>query len=376
MICVIVARAKNSSTVMAKPEYYIGLMAGTSLDGVDGVIIDANDADFLTTAYLPYSDSLKNELRILTQTGQIQLVELAELDRQVAGLFAETVQTLLKKSGILAADIRAIGSHGQTIFHQGGYYSMQIGHGALIAEQTHIPVVNDFRMNDIAIGGQGAPLTPLYHQHLLGGDGIVINLGGIANLTQVSLGKVGGFDTGPANVLLDQWMQKSQQLDYDKNGEWARSGTLDEDLLSALLADAYFQKPAPKSTGSEYFNLTWLAAHLSAERRPQDVQRTLLELSAISISAHICAGSSVYLCGGGVHNAFLIERLSYLNPNSNMLTTAQLGMDADYVEAAAFAFFAKLTLHNKPANLTAVTGAKALRVLGAIHPFSRENATT
>jgi len=208
----------------------------------------------------------------------------------------------------------------------------------------------------------------MYHRHLLQGkEGVVINLGGIANITQVLKGIVTGFDTGPANTLLDSWIKRSKQLDYDRDGVWARSGLIDERLLNTLLADEYFKKPAPKSTGPEYFNLDWLAAYLSGDESPADVQRTLVELTAMSISQQITQGADVYLCGGGVHNLFLAERLVYLNPHSKVSTTNDLGMPVDYVEAAAFGFFAQQTLKGKTSNLPLVTGAKGARILGAIY---------
>ncbi|RUM78711.1 MAG: anhydro-N-acetylmuramic acid kinase [Candidatus Thioglobus sp.] len=346
----------------------IGLMSGTSLDGVDAVVINTTATQLLAQTYLPYPKSLKQQLQKLTQSGQTQLKDLAGIDIQVAHFFADAVAVLLKNSNISATDIKVIGSHGQTIFHQGGEYSMQIGHGAIIAERSGITVVSDFRMNDIAAAGQGAPLTPMYHQHLLQGkEGVVINLGGIANLTQVSKGIVTGFDTGPANTLLDSWIKKSKQLDYDRDGIWARSGFVDEYLLNALLADEYFKKPAPKSTGPEYFNLAWLTTYLSGDESPADVQRTLVELTAMSISQQITQGADVYLCGGGVHNLFLAERLAYLNPHSKVSTTNDLGMPVDYVEAAAFGFFAQQTLKGKTSSLPLVTGAKGARILGAIY---------
>jgi len=358
--------AKNTKIAMAS--LCIGLMSGTSLDGVDAVVINTTATQLLAQTYLPYPKSLKQQLQKLTQSGQTQLKDLAGIDIQVAHFFADAVDTLLKNANILATDIKVIGSHGQTIFHQGGEYSMQIGHGAIIAERSGIVVVSDFRMNDIAAAGQGAPLTPMYHRHLLQGkEGVVINLGGIANLTQVLKGIVTGFDTGPANTLLDSWIKKSKQLDYDRDGVWARSGLIDERLLNALLADEYFKKPAPKSTGPEYFNLDWLAAYLSGDESPADVQRTLVELTAMSISQQITQGADVYLCGGGVHNLFLAERLAYLNPHSKVSTTNDLGMPVDYVEAAAFGFFAQQTLKGKTSNLPLVTGAKGTRILGAIY---------
>ena len=353
---------------MAKGSLYIGLMSGTSLDGVDAVIIDGSATKLLSQTYLPYTHDLKEQLRTLSQTGQTSLENLATIDVQVAHVFADAVHALLESSNTRAKQISVIGSHGQTVFHKGGKYSMQIGHGSIIAERTGIAVVNDFRMNDIAASGQGAPLTPAYHQHLLGNkDGVVINLGGIANLTQISKSVVTGFDTGPANTLLDNWIKKCKQLDYDRDGIWARSGFISDDLLSALLADSYFKKPSPKSTGPEYFNLEWLNSYLTGTETDADVQRTLVELTAMSISKHIPKNTNVYLCGGGVHNLFLAERLAYLNPHSEMMTTDDLGMPVDYVEAAAFAFFAQQTLKGKTSSLPLVTGAKGARILGAIY---------
>jgi len=361
-----VVLAKNIKTAMAN--LCIGLMSGTSMDGVDAVVIDAKATHLLAQVYLPYPEPLKQQLQTLVQSGQAQLEVLADIDTQVAHFFADAVDALLESSNIATADISVIGSHGQTIFHQGGKYSMQIGHGAILAERSGIAVVSDFRMNDIAASGQGAPLTPMYHQHLLQDkEGVVVNLGGIANLTHASKDSVVGFDTGPANTLLDNWIKKYKQLDYDRDGIWARSGFVDERLLSAMLADEYFKKPAPKSTGPEYFNLAWLESHLAGNESAVDVQRTLVELTAMSISQHLVQDTDVYLCGGGVHNLFLAERLVYLNPNSKVSTTDDLGMPVDYVEAAAFGFFAQQTLAGKTSSLPSVTGAKGARILGAIH---------
>ncbi len=355
---------------MAKTASYIGLMSGTSLDGVDAVIVEDDCRQIIASHYLPYPNTLKNQLKSLTQSGQTSLKNLAQLDIEVATIFAQAVNQLLEQARPDSKNVEAIGSHGQTIYHQGGAYSMQIGHGALIAEQTSITTVADFRMQDVAAGGQGAPLTPKYHQYLLDGkDGVVINLGGIANITIIKNGGVSGFDTGPANTLLDNWIFTQKQLDYDQDGLWAKTGKADEALLQALLADDYFAEKSPKSTGPEYFNLAWLAQYLSGNEPPQDVQRTLLELSAISISQHIPKDVDVYLCGGGVHNKLLLERLAEQNPNSKITTTEALGVHPDFVEAAAFAYFAKQTLAGKPSNLPAVTGASNERILGAIYAF-------
>ena len=346
----------------------IGLMSGTSLDGVDAVLVDNTATNILSQVYLPYAQSFKEQLRQLTSDQPVHLAQLAQLDRQVANYYCEAVQKLLEVSQCRSEEVLAIGSHGQTIFHHGGQYSMQIGNGALIAEGTGITVVCDFRMSDIAAHGQGAPLTPKYHQHLLRDkSGIVVNLGGIANLTVIKDNRVLGFDTGPANTLLDNWIKQHKSLDYDRDGVWSRSGFVDERLLQKLLDDPYFAKKWPKSTGPEYFNLAWLESYLEGGESPEDVQRTLVELSAVTISQHIKEDMEVYLCGGGVHNLFLLERITYLNPNNQITTTQTLGMSADYVEAAAFAFFAKQTLESKPSNVISVSGATKEKILGAIY---------
>ncbi len=348
--------------------HYIGLMSGTSLDGVDGVVLDNSGNKILAQVYIQFSTELRESLLELTQNSQTSLKNLINIDIEVANHFAKAALQLLDMLKISSQDVVAIGSHGQSVFHQGGKYSMQIGHGAIIAEQTKITTVSDFRMQDVAAGGQGAPLTPLYHQHLLNGkDGIVINLGGIANITKAQNGKIIGFDSGPANTLLDNWIKKSKNLEYDRDGVWARSGFVDEVLLEKLLNDDYFHKEHPKSTGPEYFNLGWLSKYLEGNEADADVARTLIELTVMSVSAHISNEADVYLCGGGVHNLFLFERLEYQNPNNNIMLTNDLGVHVDYVEAAAFGFFAKQTLAGLPSNLPEVTGAKGLRVLGAVY---------
>ena len=349
--------------------YYIGLMSGTSLDGVDGVIVDS-DINIIAKVCLPYPLLLKQALKTLIKNGKASFIELANIDKKVAQIFATTANTLLKMTNLTKTSIAAIGSHGHTVFHKGGVYSMQIGHGSFIAEQTGIKVVNDFRMGDIAANGQGAPITPIYHNMLLKkNDAIIINLGGIANLTQVVKTKIIGFDTGPANTLLDSWIKKCRGDNYDKDGLWARCGNIDKILLSRLLSDPYFAQPSPKSTSVEYFNLNWLMTYLQGSELEGDVQRTLLELTVMSISRYITKGLDVYLCGGGVHNLFLFERLKFLNYYNKIFTTNELGVDVDYVEAVAFAFFAKQALEGIATNLSEVTGAKGAKVLGAIHAY-------
>jgi anhydro-N-acetylmuramic acid kinase len=362
----LVVQKKNTKIAMVS--YYLGLMSGTSMDGVDGVIVDENCKKIIASACVAYPPELKNHLQQLSQTGSTSLADLAQADIAVAQIFSQTANQLLAHSQIDKNAILAIGSHGQTVFHQGGVYSMQIGHGALIAEQTGITTVADFRMQDVAAGGQGAPLTPFYHQHLLEGkDGVVVNLGGIANITIVKNSEVLGFDTGPANTLLDAWARQEKQMDFDKDGIWARLGKVDKVLLDALLADNYFNAPTPKSTGPEYFNLKWLSQYLNGNEKPEDVQRTLVELTAMSIFANIPKGEKVCLCGGGVHNLFLVERLVGLAPQNTIALTDDININPDSVEAAAFAYFAKQTMNGKPSNLPTVTGAKAKKILGAVY---------
>ena len=366
MIPVHVDPAKNTKTAMAK--YYLGLMSGTSLDGVDAVLMDEDCRQVVGSYYLPYSAKLKAELLDLTQSDNTTLQQLSATDIAVAEHFADCANALVAHQQIDTTEIGAIGSHGQTIYHQGGVYSHQIGHGAIIAQKTGINVVNDFRMADVTAGGQGAPLTPLYHQHLLSGEpGVVVNLGGIANISIIGEAETLGFDSGPANTLIDNWTRACKGLDYDRDGIWSRSGFVLQPMLEAMLDDAYFQQAAPKSTGPEYFNLTWLRGFLPSEYQEQDVARTLIELSVLSISQHIPKGENVYLCGGGVHNLFLAERLAYLNPDSEVGVTNDLGVHVDFVEAAAFAFFAKQTLDQQPSNLPSVTGASTEKILGAMH---------
>lgn len=349
-------------------DFYLGLMAGTSLDGVDCALIDDTGRQLLAHYYLPYPTDLKDNLRDL-MADNLNLKNLADADIKVAKIFADAAKTLLKNNDIDPKKVRAVGSHGQTIWHKGGVYSMQIGHGTLLAEHLKMLVVADFRMADVAAGGQGAPLTPFYHRHILAGnDGVVVNLGGIANLTIVKNGQVEACDSGPANTLLDAWIRKCCGQNYDNNGVWARSGTVDEDLLRQLLSNDYFQKPAPKSTGIEDFNLAWVEDYLTADKYDNTaVQRTLTELTAVSISHHIPDKMPIFLCGGGVKNTFLIERLAALNPENTISTTDDLGINPDFVEAAAFAFFAKQTLKKQPSNLPEVSGAKGSRILGAIY---------
>jgi anhydro-N-acetylmuramic acid kinase len=366
--------------------FYIGLISGTSLDGIDAALVDFSSAEarLHTALHTPYSASILSELRSLRQPGDNEIDRLGELDRCVALAFADAVQALLAKAGVEANRITAIGSHGQTVRHRPSAnhpFTLQIGDPNTLAEETGITTVGDFRRRDIAAGGEGAPLVPAFHQalfRLIESPRIVLNLGGIANITclpPLHQGSVTGYDTGPANALLDAWIQRHRDLAYDDQGAWAGSGQLNECLLLRLLDDPYFVQTPPKSTGTEYFNLTWLDALLPDQAPPPaDVQRTLVELTARTVADAIkreqFEQAEVIVCGGGAHNCFLLERLGRHLPEASVVTTTAYGLDPDWIEAMAFAWLAKQTLAGLSGNLPSVTGARRAVPIGAIHPGS------
>jgi len=365
-------------------EHYIGLMSGTSLDAIDAVLVDlsTDESTILMTHSTPMPLALKKQIQTLCHPSNNELNQMGEADKALGELFSEAVFALLKKANLAAKDIRAIGSHGQTIRHMPhaeNPFTIQIGDPNTMAALTQITTVADFRRRDIALGGQGAPLTPAFHQHLLqhhDKDHWVLNIGGIANLTLLSKSQsIIGFDTGPGNTLLDAWCAQHLHQPYDKHGQWARTGKTHLQLLSILLNDAYFTKPAPKSTGREYFNLTWLKDHMAKlDDTPsaEDVQATLIDLTAQSIIHSIneydTLAETIWVCGGGAHNTRLMETLDKLSPNLQVETTEKLGIHPDWVEAVAFAWLAKRTLAHLPGNIPAVTGAKKESILGAIYP--------
>ncbi|KAF0814988.1 Anhydro-N-acetylmuramic acid kinase [Andreprevotia sp. IGB-42] len=365
---------------MSTPRYFIGLMTGTSLDGVDATIVDfANTKPRLVAAHgHPLPDELRDALLRLQAPSDNEL-HLAQLvANKLADVYADAVVALLAKAGLQARDIVAIGNHGQTVRHRPDLgFTLQLGNHARLAELTGITVVSDFRSRDIAAGGQGAPLVPAFHQAIFGDTTrhrVIVNIGGIANLTDLpQSGAVTGFDTGPGNVLIDMWIQRHLGERFDAGGAWGASGTVIPDLLAWLLAEPYFGQPAPKSTGRDLFDIGWLEAQLTGRNdSPADIQATLTALTADSIvSAIKQAGSTVadvYLCGGGAHNPLMMARIAAGLPGIRVATTEQLGVDPDWVEAYAFAWLAERCLARKPANLPAVTGASGLRVLGAIWP--------
>ncbi len=363
---------------------YIGLMSGTSLDAVDAVLVELTNTEcqLQQALSLPIPGEIRRQALSLLSPGENELARIARLDVQLGRLFAEAAGKLLAQAKLQASDIRAIGSHGQTLRHlpDGPFpTSMQIGDPNIIAETTGITTVADFRRRDMAAGGQGAPLVPAFHAAILRSEKenrALLNIGGIANLSLLPADPaqpVTGFDTGPGNGLMDAWIEHHRQIPMDENGDWAAGGQIDEPLLERLLDDDYFRQPPPKSTGREYFNLHWLEARLSAcpNRSPRDVQATLAELTARSIARAIreqAPGySRVLLCGGGVHNAHLRRRLAAALPGCRISSTADAGLDPDWVEAMAFAWLAKQTLEGRPGNLPSVTGARHGVILGAVY---------
>lgn len=361
---------------------YLGLISGTSADSIDAALVsfERSAPQVHATHAHPWPSALRQRMLALMQNeAALDLDAFGRLDVEIAHCFADAALQLLEQSGTPATSVRAIGSHGQTVRHRptGSYpFTMQLGDASVIAERCGIDVVADFRRADVAAGGQGAPLLPALHAMLLarvGHSRAVLNLGGIANITVLGAdGTVLGFDTGPANGLLDAWCLRHRGEPFDRYGVFAASGRVDTALLDALLADPYFALPPPKSTGREHFHLGWLAAHPQlASLSPADVQATLLELTACSVSEAIDrqtpADADVLFCGGGTHNRRLMQRLSELLAPRVVSSTAAHGIDPDFLEATAFAWLARQRLLGLPGNLSAVTGARGPRVLGAIY---------
>ena len=363
-------------------DHYIGLMSGTSMDGIDAVIATFDDTgiNIVATHEHPYAETLRYALLKAVATPMDQpLDNIGSLDRQVGECFRDAALEILEKSGIAANEIRAIGSHGQTVRHQPDAvtpYTLQIGNPKLIATGTGITTVADFRSADIAAGGQGAPLVPPFHQWLFGladTDRVILNIGGIANITALKSdgSPVIGFDTGPGNTLLDRWIQKHRKEPFDRNGDWAATGTCVDDLLEQLMSFGYFDLPPPKSTGLEDFNLDWLQQFQPASYAPADVQATLSELTARSVSEAIQRNvpntRDLFVCGGGAHNKDILLRLRRRLPGTIIDTTEVIGLHPDWVEATAFAWLAMRTINKQTGNLPSVTGASHAVVLGTLH---------
>lgn len=368
----------SGSASSGASEVYIGLMSGTSLDGVDAALVDLSGApSLLGSEFLPYPKRLKAKLLRLHEPGNNELEGAALAGIELSELYAKAVDRVLQGSGVAARSVRAIGCHGQTVRHRpASGYTLQLGNAASLAERTGITVVADFRSRDVAAGGQGAPLVPAFHAACFRDPRrhrVVVNLGGIANITDLpASGPVSGFDTGPGNVLLDAWARERFRRDFDRAGALAARGVPVPTLLKAMRADPYFRRAPPKSTGRDRFNLKWLRAFGVGRYKPEDVQATLAELTARSVGdaiAKYCPGAEeVYLCGGGARNTDIVKRLARTLPGLRVGSTEALGIHPDWVEAMAFAWLAQRALKRETGNLAEVTGAKGLRVLGAIYP--------
>lgn len=359
---------------------YLGLISGTSMDGIDAVLASFEPAPRLHAALThPYPDDLRARLLELAQgDGATTLDEVGTLDARIGECFAQAAQALLERAGVSPGEIRAIGSHGQTLRHRPKgkpRFTMQLGDPSLIAERTGITTVADFRRADVAAGGEGAPLLPIFHAALFAQAGEVrgvLNLGGIANLTVLDgNGSVLGFDIGPANGLLDAWCALHTGAAFDRDGGFAARGQVDHALLERLLDEDYFRAAPPKSTGREQFHPDWLRARLGAHTKPEDVQATLVELTARSVADAVRAyaqdARELLACGGGTHNPLLMHALQSALAPLPVRSTAERGIDPDYVEATAFAWLARERLAGRPGNLPGVTGAKGLRVLGGVY---------
>ncbi|RZI97617.1 MAG: anhydro-N-acetylmuramic acid kinase [Rubrivivax sp.] len=360
-------------------QLFIGLMSGTSLDGIDGVLFDADALAVTGHVHAPFSHALRDELMALNAPGDNELHRAALAANAVARAYADVVSQLLEATGVKRAQIAALGAHGQTVRHRpDGFdgYTTQLLNGALLAEQAGIDVICDLRSRDVAAGGQGAPLVPAFHRAVFGAaqaDVAVLNLGGISNLSLLHAdGHTGGFDCGPANCLMDGWIARHRGLAFDADGAWAATGQVLPGLLAALLAEPFFALAPPKSTGRDLFHLSWLQARLMAGQQPEDVQATLLELSARCVADALLSqmpkAQTLIACGGGARNGRLMQRLAELLSGVKVKSSVDTGLPVDQVEAAAFAWLAMCFKTKRPGNLPAVTGAAGLRVLGALYP--------
>ncbi|MCE8022322.1 anhydro-N-acetylmuramic acid kinase [Halomonas sp. MCCC 1A11036] len=371
---------------------FVGLMSGTSLDGIDAALVETDSTGsvrLLATHAEPMPETLREQLLELCQAERVAFAELASAEDAFCRLQAAAVGHLLAGNGIATEQVTAIGSHGQTIEHapwghaEGPAYTLQLDNPSLLAELTGCQVVADFRRRDLAAGGQAAPLAPAFHEALFRQPGqwqLVLNLGGFANLTLLppreSKAKVIGFDTGPANALLDAWHARHRGARFDADGAWAASGRVDETLLERLLAEPFFHRPPPRSTGREVFHLDWLSRHLTGRERAEDVQATLAELTATSVALGIemarelvgaPVATALIPCGGGAHNRDLLYRLAQRLPETALVPSSDWGWPADWLEAGAFAWLAWRRLEGMPGNLPSVTGAAGPRVLGGVY---------
>jgi len=361
---------------------FIGLMSGTSMDGIDAALVDVSTNHLIAGITRAYSEQAKLALQAVLAEKNSGFAAISALNTIIGREFAQAVHQLLQKADMGAEQITAVGSHGQTICHDAMAeipYTVQLGCAHTIAQLTRLTVIADFRTRDLVVGGQGAPFAPVYHQALFGALAYplaVVNIGGIANVSWLAKDcRVGGYDIGPGNCLMDAWVYKHLAKDYDAHGEWAASGEVIPSLLTALLHDPYFKLAAPKSIGKEYFSEAWLLRHLHANFSAQDIQATLLALTATTIK-HAIADSHVQperiaICGGGAHNTTLLRALRQQIPSIMVESTQAFGVDPDYIEAMMFAWLAEKTLQQIPVDLRHITGAKTPAILGAIYPYPR-----
>jgi len=368
-------------------EFFIGLMSGTSMDGIDASLVDfsANKPNLVATFYAQFPEEIVSKIRTLSNPDNlISLKQLGQLDTQLGHLYSQAVLTLLKNTPYLPQDIIAIGCHGQTVHHAPANkypFSMQIGDPNIIVEKTGITTITDFRRGDIAAGGQGAPLVPAFHKEFFSEpteNRVILNIGGIANITllpKTQNEKVRGFDTGPGNTLMDYWIQTCINSPYDENGNWAYSGTCQDELLEKMLNDPYFLIAPPKSTGTEYFSPGWLVSKITEKKYlPEDIQATLCHLTTRTICEAIkkspMSPDRLLVCGGGIHNQLLMNLLRE-EMSCPVDSTLEYGLDPAQVEAAAFAWLARQTFNGLAGNLTDVTGACRPVILGGIYPGNK-----
>ena len=371
---------------------YLGIMSGTSLDGVDLALVDFFEKpNLVASGFVPMPEDLRANLAELLKSGETSLQKLGEIDHHLGVLYADCVNDFLVKNQLEASQITAIGCHGQTVWHapQGNFpFTMQIGDMNLVAARTGITTVGDFRRKDMAMGGQGAPLVPAFHEAVFARPNqftVVLNIGGISNISVLDpKSETIGYDVSVGNALMDSWIEKHLGKRYDKNAEWAKTGEVISELLVEMLSEPFLQLPPPKSTGRELFNLAWLEkqfANLTAKSpassvdnfKPEDIQYTLAEFTAQSITRELSQWKNepnkvLLVCGGGARNPLLMERFNVLLPDWHVGTTNDYGVDVDYVEAAAFAWLAFQRMENLPSNMPSVTGASQAVSLGVIFP--------
>lgn len=360
---------------------YVGLMSGTSMDGIDAALTEIPSNRLVYGITKKYSADLHNRLELMVQKQIVNLGTLSQINTLIGREFADAVNDLLQEANVKPEQVRAIGSHGQTVCHDSTDsipYTLQLGCAHTISTRTGIDVVADFRTRDLVNGGQGAPFAPLYHHELFSKSGkntAVVNIGGISNVTFVCPDQpTKGWDVGPGNCLIDGWIYRHLGKSYDESGQWAQKGTIIDSLLNQMLNDSFFNKPTPKSIGKEYFSLLWLERFLIKEFAPADVQSTLVALTAHSIANTIKDHQKMdhlYLCGGGVHNSYLVEYLQRLLPGLMVASTADAGVSPDYVEAMMFAWLGAKTINKKAVDLSAITGSRTPAILGALYPATK-----